>query len=225
MSPRRSWTRTECKYAVPQSHGGPRRSRPGYQPQKPPTRAPGTTTTAPSTMPTERNIDATSVHRRHSTCHRVAHAARGQHPDGEGEGNGEDDEADVEQRRVDRHERVVLEQRVRARDPRSHRGGREGVGRSHHQPEEERTPRRGPEGPSGSPGRQPACGNARQKTVVTTARIKPPQEDRARQRRPHAGDRVEQRGHRAAPPPRRRGRSRGSRPRAPWRPRRAALHQ
>ena len=67
----------------------------------------------------------------------VAHPARGQHADGEGEGHGEDDEADVEERRVDRHQRVVLQQRVRPEPLRRSRRGHEGVGRPDHQTEEE----------------------------------------------------------------------------------------
>ena len=43
----------------------------------------------------------------------AATAARGQHPDGDGEGDGEEDEPRIEERRVDRHQRVVLQQRVR----------------------------------------------------------------------------------------------------------------
>ncbi len=69
----------------------------------------------------------------------VPHPAGRQHADGEGEWHGEADEPEVEQRRVDGHERVVLEQGVR---PRTRGGDRahhrvERVGRAGHQPEEE----------------------------------------------------------------------------------------
>ena len=36
ISPRRSWTRTECRYAVPQSQGRRAAFSTGSQPQKPP---------------------------------------------------------------------------------------------------------------------------------------------------------------------------------------------
>ena len=67
----------------------------------------------------------------------VPHPSGGQHADGEGEGHGEADEADVEQRRVDGHQRVVLQQRVRPEALRRARRGDERVGRPDHQAEEE----------------------------------------------------------------------------------------
>ena len=68
----------------------------------------------------------------------VPHPARGQHADGEGEGHGEADESDVEERRVDRHQRVVLEERV-GPEALGHAGrGDERVGRPDHEAEEER---------------------------------------------------------------------------------------
>ncbi len=127
----------------------------------------------------------------------VPHPARGQHPDGEGEGHGEDDEADVEERRVDRHQRVVLEERIRSEPLRHAGGGDEGVGRTDHEAEEE-----------GGDDVEDERGVADDR-IVREAAVAPhedgrddreyeaPQQDGPRQRGPHARDRVQQRRDRA----------------------------
>ncbi len=74
----------------------------------------------------------------------LAEPTRDQRGDGEGERDGEPDVPEVEHRRVDRHQRVVLQQRVRprtvGRDGADH--GPERVGRSDHQARRRRPRRR-----------------------------------------------------------------------------------
>ena len=125
----------------------------------------------------------------------VTHPAGGQHADGKGEGHGEDHESDVEERRVDHHERVVLKQRVRPDPLRRSRCGHEGVGRPDHQAEEER--RDDVEDERGVAddrvvGDLPV---APDEDARHDGEDEAPQEDRPGERGPHPGDRVQQRRH------------------------------
>ena len=148
-------------------------------------------------MPTERKVKATSVQRRHSICQRSPTRPGRQHADGEGEGHGEGDEADVEQRRVDGHQGVVLEQRVRAQALR-HTGRRlEGVRGARHEPEEEGRNEVEDEGGPADDGVGRLAPVAQHEERRDHGEDEAPQEDGAGQRRPHAGDGVEQRRHRA----------------------------
>ena len=70
MSPRRSCTSTECRYAVPHSQGSRAAFSTGSHPQKPPQPSTWYDHHAPSTMPTERKVNDTRVQRRHSICQR-----------------------------------------------------------------------------------------------------------------------------------------------------------
>ena len=87
-----------------------------------------------------RKPQANSVQRRVSMQPALADPAGDQRGDGEGERHGEADVAEVEHRRVEHHEDVVLQQRVRAgavawgRPPADRL---ERVGRPEHQQEEE----------------------------------------------------------------------------------------
>ena len=78
--------------------------------------------------------------RRVSTSHPSPKPAGGQRGDGERERNREADEAQVEHRRVEGHEDVLLQERVGARAVVAERHGHpvERVGRPEHQQEEER---------------------------------------------------------------------------------------
>ncbi len=127
----------------------------------------------------------------------VPHAARRQHADGEREGHGEDDEADVEERRVDRHQRVVLQERVGPEALGHAGGGDEGVGGTDHQAEEE-----GRDDVEHERGvaddrvaRLPAV--APHEDGRDDREDEAPQEDGPRQRGPHARDRVQERCDRA----------------------------
>ena len=86
-------------------------------------------------MPTVRKPHANSVQRRVSTSQPSPTPAGDQRGDGERERHGEADVAEVEHRRVERHQQVVLQQRVGAgavgRDRR--RDLLEGVGRAEHE--------------------------------------------------------------------------------------------
>ena len=127
----------------------------------------------------------------------VPHPARGQHADGEGEGHGEDDEADVEQRRVDGHQRVVLEERVRAETLGRAGRGDEGVGGPDHEAEEEgRDDVEDERGPADDRvGRLAPV--APHEDGRDDGEDEAPQQDGPGQRGPHAGDGVQQRRDRA----------------------------
>src|ERR1700722_1647812 len=60
IRPRRSWTRTDCREPGPQSQGSSAAFSTGSQPQNPPQPSTGYDHQAPSTMPTERKVNATS---------------------------------------------------------------------------------------------------------------------------------------------------------------------
>ena len=121
--------------------------------------------------------------------------ARDQRGDGEGEGQREPDQAEVEHGRVDEDQRVVLEQRIGAwtvgRDGTGHM--LEGVGRPQHQPEEEGghhvDHQRGPrhQGVARPPSEPPDHGGG------VAAQHRSPEQDGAGQGRPQPGDGVEPR--------------------------------
>ena len=125
----------------------------------------------------------------------LADPARDERGDGEGEGDGETDEAQVQDGRVERHQRVVLQQDV---GPEPLAGTapatvREGVGGSGHEAEEER---RDDQGDERRPGHEWIAGLAPEPPHHgrdVAGQDEPPQQDRPGQRGPHPRDRVEQR--------------------------------
>ena len=89
-------------------------------------------------MPTVRNPQANSVQRRVSVNQPSFERPVTSDGNGKCEGQGEPDEAEIQHRRVEGHQRVVLQQRVRARSVRTEHGsGLEGIGRAQHQGKEE----------------------------------------------------------------------------------------
>ena len=125
----------------------------------------------------------------------LVEAAGDQGGHGEGEGHGEPDEAQVEHRRVEEDQRVVLEEDVGS-EPVGRRGAghmAEGVGRPQHQGEEE-----GGHGveDEGGPRHQGVGGPAAEpdhQSGGVAPEDDAPQEDGAGQGRPHPGDGVEER--------------------------------
>ena len=116
--------------------------------------------------------------------------------DGEGEGHGEADVAQVEHRRVEGHQRVVLQQRVGARavergpPPRPPGTGWPGPAMSRKKKAATTRPVSVAHATSGSVARlAEVAGHHRQ----VAGQHQRPQQDRALEGRPHAGDRVEQR--------------------------------
>ena len=97
------------------SHGRNAAFSTGSHPQKPPQPSTWYDHHAPSTIPTVRKPQANSVQRRVSDQPALADPPGDERGDREGERDGEADETQVEQRRVERHQRVVLEQGVRSR--------------------------------------------------------------------------------------------------------------
>ena len=125
----------------------------------------------------------------------IADPAGGQHADGEGEGHGESDEADVEKRGMDGHEWVVLEERVGPQPRRDVRRGDERVRRAHHHPEEEGGDHVEHQGgpPDDRVGDESPV--APDENDGEDAEDQAPQEDRSGQGGPQPGEGVQQRGH------------------------------
>ena len=124
----------------------------------------------------------------------IPDAPRGQHADGEGEGNREPDESRVEQRRMDGDQRVVLQQRVGA-EARQHLVRRdERIRRSEHEAEEERGDDEEHHGgpPDDGVGRNSAV--APDENTGEDRQDEAPQQDRPGQGGPQTGDGVQQRG-------------------------------
>ena len=125
----------------------------------------------------------------------IADPASGEHADGEGEGHGEPDEADVEKGWMDGHQRVVLEQRVGPEPGRDVRRGDERVGGPHHHPEEERGDHVEHQGGPSDDRVGDESPVAPDEDDGEDGEDQAPQEDRSGQGGPQAGEGVQQRGH------------------------------
>ena len=138
--PRRSCTSTECRYAVAHSHGRNDAFSTGSQAQKPPHPSTWYDHQAPSRIPTVRKRPREQRPAAGDELPALADPAGDERGDGEGERDGEADEPEIEHRRVERHQRVVLEQDVGPEPVGGRRAadGAERVGRPRHQREEER---------------------------------------------------------------------------------------
>ena len=125
---------------MPTSHGSSDAFSTGSQAQNPPQPSTWYDHQAPSTMPTVRKVQASKRPAPGLALPVLVEPSGDQRGDGEGEGQGEPDQPEVEHRRVEEHERIVLQQHVRPEAVRRDRARhvREGVGGPEHQREEER---------------------------------------------------------------------------------------
>ncbi len=125
----------------------------------------------------------------------LAHPPGDQAGDGEGKGDGEADEAQVEHGRVEGHERMVLQQRIRARAVGRKRPaeGVEGIGRTDHQDEEEGDHDVADQGRPADQGIAPTVAVLVDHGRDVAGQDQGPEDDGALEGRPHPGDLEQQR--------------------------------